>query len=92
MAQQEKFDSEMIENSTAAEEMPPRTPTFKGGAVLMRSKADDLTVWQSMQRYKRVGFIAMAAAFCASLDGYRKPFRISRSVVQEDTHANTEPQ
>jgi hypothetical protein len=38
----------------------------------MRSKVDDLSVWQSIQRYKVVGFVAMAAAFSASLDGYRK--------------------
>lgn len=38
----------------------------------MRSKVDDLSVWQSIQQYKVVGFVAMAAAFSASLDGYRK--------------------
>lgn len=63
------MDSEMIEHSTTFEEMPPATS--KGGAPLMRSKADDLTVWQSVRRHKRVGLIAMAAAFCASLDGYQ---------------------
>ncbi|KAF3400903.1 hypothetical protein DPV78_006065 [Talaromyces pinophilus] len=37
-----------------------------------RSKGDDIDVWQSIQRYRVVGFVAMAVAFSASLDGYRK--------------------
>ncbi|KAJ9156600.1 General alpha-glucoside permease [Pleurostoma richardsiae] len=37
----------------------------------MRSKEDDLSVWQSVRRYKTVGILAMTAAFCASLDGYQ---------------------
>ncbi|OJJ44016.1 hypothetical protein ASPZODRAFT_122161 [Penicilliopsis zonata CBS 506.65] len=37
----------------------------------MRAREDDLSVWQSVQRYKLVGVIAMAAAFSASLDGYQ---------------------
>jgi hypothetical protein len=75
MAQaQGKAESEMIENTTtaAAEDMSP--PDAKGGTPLMRSKEDNIGVWQSVRRYKRVGLIAMAAAFCASLDGYRKAF------------------
>jgi SP family general alpha glucoside:H+ symporter-like MFS transporter len=73
MAQaQGKAESEMIENTTtaAAEDISP--PDIKGGTPLMRSKEDNIGVWQSVRRYKRVGLIAMAAAFCASLDGYRK--------------------
>jgi hypothetical protein len=38
---------------------------------LMRSKEDDLSVWKSLFRHKLVATIAMAAAFSASLDGYR---------------------
>ena len=76
MAQQAKVDSEMIEDRTVVEQMP--LPTSKSGAPLMRSKADDLGVWQSVKRYKRVGLIAMIAAFCASLDGYRKELALSR--------------
>jgi SP family general alpha glucoside:H+ symporter-like MFS transporter len=72
MAQQEKGNIEMVENSTTAEEMQP--PDSKGGAPLMRSKADDLSVWQCVWLYKRVGVISMIAAFAASLDGYRKAF------------------
>lgn len=46
-----------------------------------RSKVDDISVWQSIQRYKVVGFVAMAAAFSASLDGYRK-FSLSLQKTQ----------
>jgi MFS transporter, SP family, general alpha glucoside:H+ symporter len=38
---------------------------------LMRSKEDSFGIWRTVLRHKRVGFIAMTAAFCASLDGYR---------------------
>lgn len=38
----------------------------------MRSKVDDLAVWQSVKQFKIVSLVAMAAAFSASLDGYRK--------------------
>jgi SP family general alpha glucoside:H+ symporter-like MFS transporter len=86
MAQQAKANSEMIENSTIIEEMRPPVP--KGSAPLMRSKADDLTVWQTVHRYKRVGFIAMAAAFCASLGGYRKAFITCRSADPEGARAD----
>ncbi|TVY39069.1 General alpha-glucoside permease [Lachnellula subtilissima] len=65
-----KSDAEMIEHTTA-QEVEMQIPNPKGGAPLMRSKADDLTVWQSARVYKRVGVIAMLAAFSASLDGYQ---------------------
>lgn len=45
----------------------------KDDGPVMRAAVDDYTVWQSVRRFKKVGCIAMAAAFCASLDGYRKP-------------------
>jgi hypothetical protein len=38
---------------------------------VMRSKVDDMTVWQSVKQFKLVSLVAMAAAFSASLDGYR---------------------
>jgi hypothetical protein len=41
-------------------------------AHVMRSKEDDLSVWKSLLRHKLVATIAMAAAFSASLDGYRE--------------------
>ncbi|GAB1193954.1 hypothetical protein APSETT444_003191 [Aspergillus pseudonomiae] len=43
----------------------------KGGAPLMRSKEDDLSVWQTVRRYKVISVVAMAAAFSAALDGYQ---------------------
>ncbi|KAE8372412.1 general substrate transporter [Aspergillus bertholletiae] len=45
--------------------------TSKGGAPVMRSKEDDLSVWQTVRRYKFVSVVAMAAAFSAALDGYQ---------------------
>ncbi|GFF87219.1 hypothetical protein IFM61606_06643 [Aspergillus udagawae] len=45
--------------------------TGKEAAPLMRSKEVDLTVWQSVRRYRTVAVIAMVAAFSASLDGYQ---------------------
>lgn len=45
-----------------------------GATAQMRSKSDDLSVWQSMLQHKFVGLVAMSAAFSASLDGYRKLF------------------
>ncbi|RQM04955.1 hypothetical protein DH86_00003879 [Scytalidium sp. 3C] len=43
----------------------------KGDHALMRSKVDDLSVWESLRRFKLVAGIAMIAAFSASLDGYQ---------------------
>ncbi|KAE8365729.1 hexose transporter [Aspergillus caelatus] len=43
----------------------------KGGAPVMRSKEDDLSIWQTVRRYKLVSIMAMAAAFSAALDGYQ---------------------
>ncbi|KIM99972.1 hypothetical protein OIDMADRAFT_166109 [Oidiodendron maius Zn] len=65
---QGKSNADMIERTTTTE---TQMHTSKGGAPLMRSKVDDLSVWQSARLYKRVGCIAMAAAFCAALDGYQ---------------------
>ncbi len=47
----------------------------KGGEPVMRSEMDDLSVWQSVKAYKLVTAVAMAAAFTASLDGYRELHR-----------------
>ena len=63
-------EQEAVENCNPEDD--GLAPMPKGGAPLMRAKADDLSVWQSVRRYKVVGLIAMAAAFCASLDGYRE--------------------
>ena len=67
--QQAKPEAEAVETSVA-EDMARRGSN--GEALVMRAKSDDLTIWQSVLRYKRVGYIAMLAAFCASLDGYRE--------------------
>lgn len=64
-----KGNSEAIENASA--EKRPTTPV-KDGEPVMRSREDDLSVWQCALRFKRVSLIAMIAAFSASLDGYRK--------------------
>ena len=69
MAEQGKGDVDMVERTTTTEE---QMPTSKGENPLMRSKADEVGVWQSVLIFKRVGFMAMTAAFCAALDGYRK--------------------
>jgi sugar porter (SP) family MFS transporter len=63
-----KMQVETVEYSHPVEMDPA---TGKDAAPLMFSKEDDLTVWQSVRRYRMVGVIAMAAAFSASLDGYQ---------------------
>lgn len=63
-----KANTETIENAS-----PDRTedlPTKTMGPI-MRSSEDDLGIWQSVRRFRTVSLIAMAAAFSASLDGYR---------------------
>jgi hypothetical protein len=76
MAEQEgKRDIEMVERTTTTDE---QMPTSKGENPLMRSKEDDLSIWYSALRFKRVGCIAMIAAFCAALDGYRKTIASQR--------------
>ncbi|KAL4865321.1 hypothetical protein BDV12DRAFT_211105 [Aspergillus spectabilis] len=37
----------------------------------MRSKLDDLSIWESVRRFKIITSVAMLAAFSASLDGYQ---------------------
>lgn len=65
-----KGDIQMVENHSNYADT--QLHDLKGGTPMLRSKADDLSIWRSVRQYKRVGFIAMAAAFCAALDGYRK--------------------
>ena len=85
-----KSQIEMVENSAIV---------HGDGAPVMRAKADDLSVWQSVRKYKRVGFIAMAASFCASLDGYRKTSLLyltkllltSAALLDQGTHVLTGP-
>ncbi|CEJ59439.1 Putative D-isomer specific 2-hydroxyacid dehydrogenase [Penicillium brasilianum] len=61
-------NSEAIENYYA--EKRPSTPV-KNGDPVMRSREDDLCVWQCALRFKKMSLIAMIAAFSASLDGYQ---------------------
>lgn len=69
--QQGKTHVEMVEQHSAAAE--GQMPNQEGdGQHLMRSKVDELGIWRSALIFKRAGSIAMIAAFCAALDGYRK--------------------
>ena len=70
-----KANTENIENAICKqrEDMP-----VKGMGPIMRSREDDLGIWQCVTRFKTVSWIAMAAAFSASLDGYRKSFLYNR--------------
>ena len=65
-----KAETETVEHCTRTETMEGEA--MKKDALLMRSNADDLSIWQTVRRYKLLGVVAMAAAFSASLDGYRK--------------------
>lgn len=65
----------------------------KDGMPVMRSRADELSIWQSVRRNKVLGLIAMSAAFSAALDGYRKHYFhypciitcMANSIVQRST-------
>ena len=68
--EQSKNNVEMVEQTSGTER---QMAVSKGeDHHVMRSKADELGVWRSLLLFKRVGCIAMVAAFCAALDGYRK--------------------
>ncbi|KUL83520.1 hypothetical protein ZTR_10568 [Talaromyces verruculosus] len=64
-----KPTSDGIEHAIPTKEMEARIE--KGDTPIMRTKEDDLGVWQSVMRYKWVSALAMLAAFSASLDGYQ---------------------
>ncbi|KAH8691383.1 hexose transporter [Talaromyces proteolyticus] len=64
-----KLETETVEHCARTETKDHEVT--KGGAPLMRSKVDDLSIWQSVRQYKLLGAVAMAAAFSASLDGYQ---------------------
>lgn len=63
---EEKVETERVEDRTIEAENAPTK-----GQPVMRSNLDNLSIWESLRRYKVVTMIAMAAAFSASLDGYR---------------------
>lgn len=64
-----KANAENIEDASSYQ--GDAMPTKSMGPI-MRSREDDLGVWQCVRRFKTVSLIAMTAAFSASLDGYRK--------------------
>ncbi|OAA64363.1 General substrate transporter [Niveomyces insectorum RCEF 264] len=71
---QERTNVEAVEDQPhgpVQERAEAHEQSFNPEGLLMRSKEDDIGIWKSVLRHKRVGFIAMAAAFCASLDGYQ---------------------
>jgi SP family general alpha glucoside:H+ symporter-like MFS transporter len=65
-----KSHAENIENVSS--DQGDGMPTKSMGPI-MRSREEDIGVWQCARRFKTVSLIAMTAAFSASLDGYRKP-------------------
>ena len=87
--QQGKHGVELVERTTTTDDqMQPS----KGGGPLMRSKADEIGIWRSVLLFKRAGCIAMIAAFCAALDGYRKTpiwqdLRVKEILIRND-HRN----
>lgn len=64
-----KANTEIVENATVDQR---DDPPMKSMGPVMRSREDDLGMLQCVRRFKTVSLIAMAAAFSASLDGYRK--------------------
>lgn len=66
-------ESEMVERCFTNEDLAAAPNTKSDLLPVMRSEVDNLSVWESLRRYKVVSLVAMCAAFSASLDGYRKP-------------------
>lgn len=60
-----------VERLELANTEDPQKPTFT------RTHADELSIWQSLRQNKLLALIAMAAAFSASLEGYRKTSSVS---------------
>jgi hypothetical protein len=70
-----KVHSETIERwdpHQTNQDADPDAAISKGNAPVMRSKVDDLSIWETVRQYKNIGVVAMAGAFSASLDGYRE--------------------
>ncbi|KIA75552.1 hypothetical protein HK57_00692 [Aspergillus ustus] len=68
------MDHEKVQTENVEQCPPPPEadqPAMAKGEPLMRSNMDNLSIWESLKRYKTVTGIAMAAAFSASLDGYQ---------------------
>lgn len=60
-----------LDDKTAFENVEHYSGVGNGTQAVMRTKEDDMSVWQAVKAYKKVTALAMAAAFCASLDGYQ---------------------
>lgn len=71
MAQTKVEDDIHVERLELANTGDPQKPTFT------RTHADELSIWQSLRQNKLLALIAMAAAFSASLEGYRKTSSVS---------------
>ncbi|OKL61225.1 hypothetical protein UA08_03351 [Talaromyces atroroseus] len=71
MMETAKTEEQTIEHVAMAPEETNETGILKGSAPVMRTAEDDLSIWQSVRRYKRASMLAMIAAFSASLDGYQ---------------------
>lgn len=68
MAQVKPEDEIAVERLELTNTEDPKKP-------FTRTQADELSIWQSLRQNKLLALIAMAAAFSASLEGYRKsPF------------------
>lgn len=61
-------DNTIVEHFDNAEQIA----NLKSETPQMRLNSDDLGIWESVVRHKFITLVAMAAAFSASLDGYRK--------------------
>ncbi len=79
-ADDSKVDYVNMEHANPTEQQFPSAANVNHAQ--MRSKLDDLSVWESVKRQKLITIVAMSAAFSASLDGYRKsPFETSWKIA-----------
>ena len=72
MAQVKSADEIAVERLELTNTEDPKKP-------FTRTQADQLSIWQSLRQNKLLALIAMAAAFSASLEGYRKVPSLSGS-------------
>lgn len=63
--------SPKVDEATVEEDDGVPRDDEKAPPPQMRSKSDDLGVWEAVKMYKLVTLVGMCAAFSASLDGYR---------------------
>ncbi|KAF3764006.1 general substrate transporter [Cryphonectria parasitica EP155] len=65
----EKPEQEGIERALTTGE--DDAGNMKGDRHVMRARADDLGIWETVKRYRLVTLVGMIAAFAATLDGYQ---------------------